>query len=96
MTHAWRHRIILVLVGSITLAPFAMFTYSMGRADQNEATIRRICESSNDQGRKQKTLWEGIILLSAGSPSTQTPEQRAAGIKQLRELLDDVYAPQDC
>ena len=85
-----------VLLGVIFALAF-VGTRVLFQVPENAATIRRICETSNSQGTKQKQLWEFIIELTADDPNpVVTPEQQAQRLAQFRVFLDDIYRPQEC
>ncbi len=91
-------RFFATLLGALVAMVFV--TYGYTQLVRNEAThtaTTDLCEAINEQNAKQVELWEGIITLTADRPDPRfTPEERKAQLEQLRMLLDDIFAPQEC
>lgn len=82
---------------AVGVAVFVASVFALaGRVGDNSTTITQICESSNRQNAKEIKLWNFVVELSANSPSLQTPEQRAAQVKQLDAFLADIFRQEEC
>ena len=87
--------IVLLLVVAVALVAIgARRTAKVAQHNANRAVTQ--CEVLNNEGQRQRKLWEKVIVNQPPAKTPQDAAAQAAQVAQFRKDMDEAFVQQDC